>query len=239
MNSLTARRRCGSRYSTCLCCGRGFNWNPIRQFCDLRAFWKQHRCISNFARLALRFAALRPDWIGRYKSTSGRSRGKTKRATPELLALLAKLSAIKPCFEVLTGRLATKGRTPHVFAFVRNELPNAAERLPTLVRSITGSTHPTLAHYRWRKWAENHRCTCFEISSVCTFASSDRPSARVRPSSARRRSALPGASPEFARSRVVDDFILSTFDHGYDTEHIQPRIGAPRFAGGNFRASVK
>jgi hypothetical protein len=48
-------------------------------------------------------------------------------------------------FEVLTGRLATKGRTPHVFAFVRNELPNAAERLATLVRSVTGSTHPKLS----------------------------------------------------------------------------------------------
>jgi hypothetical protein len=40
---------------------------------------------------------------------------------------------------------ATKGKTPRVFAFVRNELPNAAERLATLVRSVTGSTHPTLS----------------------------------------------------------------------------------------------
>ena len=48
-------------------------------------------------------------------------------------------------FEVLTGRLATRGRTPHVFAFVRNELPSAAERLATLVRSVTGSTHPKLS----------------------------------------------------------------------------------------------
>jgi hypothetical protein len=31
-------------------------------------------------------------------------------------------------FEILTRQLATKGRTPHVFAFVRNESPNAAER---------------------------------------------------------------------------------------------------------------
>ena len=45
-------------------------------------------------------------------------------------------------FEVLTGHLATAGRTPHVFALVRNELQNAAERLATLVRSVTGSTHP-------------------------------------------------------------------------------------------------
>jgi hypothetical protein len=41
--------------------------------------------------------------------------------------------------------LATKGRTPHVFAFVRNELPEAVERLATLVRSVTGCAHPKLS----------------------------------------------------------------------------------------------
>jgi hypothetical protein len=48
-------------------------------------------------------------------------------------------------FEFLTGRLATKGRTPHVFAFVRNELPEAVERLATLVRSVTGCIDPKLS----------------------------------------------------------------------------------------------
>lgn len=41
-----------------------------------------------------------------------------------------------------------------------------------------------------RQWAlpENHDCTCFEMSSACTIASSDRPSARVRPNPARQQS---------------------------------------------------
>jgi hypothetical protein len=42
---------------------------------------------------------------------------------------------------MLTGRLATKDRTPHFFAFVRNELPEAVERLTTLVRSVTACKH--------------------------------------------------------------------------------------------------
>jgi hypothetical protein len=44
-------------------------------------------------------------------------------------------------FEVLTGRLAAKDRTPHVFAFVRNELLEAVERLTMLVRSVTACKH--------------------------------------------------------------------------------------------------
>ena len=41
--------------------------------------------------------------------------------------------------------MATKGKTPHVFAFVRNELPEAVERLATLVRSVTGCMDPKLS----------------------------------------------------------------------------------------------
>lgn len=48
-------------------------------------------------------------------------------------------------FEVLTGRLSTKGQTSRTFAFVRNRLPDVAERLTLFVRAATGSDNPRLS----------------------------------------------------------------------------------------------
>lgn len=42
-------------------------------------------------------------------------------------------------FEVLTGRLTAKDQASHVFAFVRNKLPDIAERLTAFVRAASGT----------------------------------------------------------------------------------------------------
>lgn len=48
-------------------------------------------------------------------------------------------------FEVLTGRLTAKDQASHVFAFVRNKLPDIAERLTTFVRAASGTDRPRLS----------------------------------------------------------------------------------------------
>ena len=48
-------------------------------------------------------------------------------------------------FEILTGRLSAKDQTSRVFAFVRNRLPDIAERLATLVKATSGSDRPRLS----------------------------------------------------------------------------------------------
>ncbi|MGF6935144.1 hypothetical protein OKW41_004306 [Paraburkholderia sp. UCT70] len=48
-------------------------------------------------------------------------------------------------FEILTGRLTTKDQTSRVFAFVRNRLPDVAERFATLVKAASGSDQPKLS----------------------------------------------------------------------------------------------
>ncbi|KAF7961883.1 hypothetical protein AWV80_28375 [Cupriavidus sp. UYMU48A] len=48
-------------------------------------------------------------------------------------------------FEILTGRLAAKGLSPRVFAFVRSELADAAQRLARFVQSVTGCAQPRLS----------------------------------------------------------------------------------------------
>ncbi|SIT44909.1 conserved hypothetical protein [Paraburkholderia ribeironis] len=47
-------------------------------------------------------------------------------------------------FEVLTGRLSATDQTSRVFAFVRNRLPDIAERLTPLVKAASGSDRPKL-----------------------------------------------------------------------------------------------
>ena len=48
-------------------------------------------------------------------------------------------------FEILTGRLAAPGEKPRVFACVRSELPDLAERLACLVETHSGTSHPRLS----------------------------------------------------------------------------------------------
>ncbi|MGF6641724.1 ISKra4-like element ISBte2 family transposase [Paraburkholderia sp. MM6662-R1] len=48
-------------------------------------------------------------------------------------------------FEILTGRLAAPGGKPRVFACVRSELPDVAERLTSLVQTHSGTSHPRLS----------------------------------------------------------------------------------------------
>lgn len=48
-------------------------------------------------------------------------------------------------FEVLTGRLTAKDQASHVFAFVRNKLPDIAERLTAFVRAASGTDRPRLS----------------------------------------------------------------------------------------------
>jgi hypothetical protein len=48
-------------------------------------------------------------------------------------------------FEILTGRLAAPGEKPRVFACVRSELPDVAERLASLVQTHSGTSHPRLS----------------------------------------------------------------------------------------------
>jgi len=48
-------------------------------------------------------------------------------------------------FEILTGRLAAPGEKPRVFACVRSELPDVAERLACLVGTLSGTSHPRLS----------------------------------------------------------------------------------------------
>ena len=43
------------------------------------------------------------------------------------------------------GRLSTIGQTSRTFAFVRNRLPDVAERLTLFVRAATGSDNPRLS----------------------------------------------------------------------------------------------
>lgn len=47
--------------------------------------------------------------------------------------------------EVLTGRLTAKDQASHVFAFVRNKLPDTAERLTAFVRAASGTDRPRLS----------------------------------------------------------------------------------------------
>ena len=48
-------------------------------------------------------------------------------------------------FEILTGRLAAPGEKPRVFACVRSELPDVAQRLTSLVQTHGGTSHPRLS----------------------------------------------------------------------------------------------
>ena len=48
-------------------------------------------------------------------------------------------------FEILTGRLAAPGEKPRVFACVRSELPDVAQRLTSLVQTHSGTSHPRLS----------------------------------------------------------------------------------------------
>jgi hypothetical protein len=48
-------------------------------------------------------------------------------------------------FEILTGRLAAPGEKPRIFACVRSELPDVAERLACLVETLSGTSHPRLS----------------------------------------------------------------------------------------------
>src|SRR6266851_861825 len=92
-------------------------------------------------------------------------------------------------------------------------------------------------------WLESHHSTCFETSSACTLASSDRPSARVRPSWARlqsRRSTTARTpSPSLTVSLSPSDNLASMINrmvcsHRCDTDQRTPHEAgaAPRCSSG-------
>jgi hypothetical protein len=80
-------------------------------------------------------------------------------------------------------------------------------------------------------WPESHHCTCFEINSACTLASSDRPSASVRPSwsrlQSRRSTTAKTPSPSLIVSLSPPANLASminrmAFSHRYDIDQRTP-----------------